>query len=395
MYLELFGLDEFPFRLTPDPAFIYASRQHSQAATFMDSTVLLTDSFVVITGEIGSGKTTLIEKFLSEIDRDEIVTARIFQTQVTPVQFLQSLLVEFGFNPFKKRKAELLKMLKDFTIAQHKDGRRVVVVVDEAQNLSQTVLEEIRLLSGIETQKEKMLSVILVGQPELEEVLNLPQMEQLAQRTRLRYHLKALTPEETHEYIEHRLKVAGARKEGIFSDECFPIIFKYTGGIPRLINTLCDTALICCFADQTTTVTSEQIQSAVDELGWLEFAQRTHTDRTGIRRFGIGPRETRGQLRVIGPGGEEKIYPLIRGRLIIGRTIDNDIQIDSEFISRHHAQIFTDEKNSRIEDLNSTNGVFLNNRRIKKRQLISGDEIELGTHVLEYSETVAKDKDSD
>ncbi len=391
MYLELFELNEFPFRLTPDPAFLYLSRQHSQASSFMDSTVLLTDSFVVITGEIGSGKTTLIEKFLTENDSQEIVIGRVFQTQVTPVQFLQAVLVEFGFEPFKKRKAELLKMLKDFMLSQHEEGRRVVLIVDEAQNLSTKVLEEIRLLSGIETQKEKMLSVILVGQPELEEVLDSPQMEQLAQRTRLRYHLKALSPDETRQYIEHRLKVAGAGEEPIFDEDCYPIIFKYTGGIPRLTNTLCDTALICSFADSTNKVGAEQIETAVKELGWVEYAQRTHMDRTGIRRFGIGPRASTGELRVVGPDNYRKTYPLIRGRLIIGRTPDNDIQIDSEFISRHHAQIFTDDRHSWIEDLNSTNGVYLNNKRIKKQRLANGDEVELGTYVLEYHEETPGD----
>ena len=159
-----------------------------------------------------------------------------------------------------------------------------------------------------------------------------------------------------------------------------------TGGIPRLINTLCDTALICCFADNVKKVDAGMIEAAVKELGWVEYAQRTHTDRTGIRRFGLGPRATKGELCVVGPGGERQLFPLIRGRLIIGRTADNDIQIDSEFISRHHAQIFTDDKHSIIEDLNSTNGVYLNGKRVKKKRLRDGDEIELGTFVLEFSE---------
>ncbi len=175
----------------------------------MESTIWFTDGFVVITGEIGAGKTTLIESFLKEIQAD-VVVAQINQTQVTAVDFLQAVLVQFGFSPFKMKKAELIATLNNFLIEQHGAGRKVLLIVDEAQNLSLRVLEEIRLLSGVETTKEKVLRIILAGQPELNEKLDAPELLQLAQRIRLRFHLSTLSSAEMRAYIEHRLEVAGA-----------------------------------------------------------------------------------------------------------------------------------------------------------------------------------------
>ena len=158
----------------------------------MESTIWFTDGFVVITGEIGSGKTTLIETFLRELEKD-VVVAQINQTQVSAVEFLQAVLVQFGFSPFKMKKAELIATLNEFLIEQYAAGRKVLLIVDEAQNLSQRVLEEIRMLSGVETTKEKVLRIILAGQPELNDKLDSPELVQLAQRVRLRFHLTALT----------------------------------------------------------------------------------------------------------------------------------------------------------------------------------------------------------
>src|SRR6188474_1519899 len=166
MYTELFRLRQPPFRLSPDPEFLYLSKAHSRAKAYMESTIWFTDGFVVITGEIGSGKTTLIETFLKEIEQD-VVVAQINQTQISPIEFLQSLLAQFGFSPFRMRKAELLATLNNFLIEQYAHGRKVLLIVDEAQNLSNKVLEEVRLLSGVETTKEKVLRIILAGQPEL------------------------------------------------------------------------------------------------------------------------------------------------------------------------------------------------------------------------------------
>src|SRR5580692_9530781 len=246
MYLELFKLRELPFRLSPDPQFLYLSKQHARAKAYMESTIWFTDGFVVITGEIGSGKTTLIESFLQEVQRD-VVVAQIGQTQVSVVDFLQAVLVEFGFTPFKMKKAELIATLNAFLVEQYAAGRKVLLIVDEAQNLSLKVLEEIRMLSGVETTKEKVLRIILAGQPELNQKLDAPELEQLTQRVRLRFHLQTLSEAETHSYIQHRLEVAGAGDRELFAADTYPDIFRYTGGVPRLINTLCDTAMMAAF----------------------------------------------------------------------------------------------------------------------------------------------------
>ena len=273
-YLEHFKLEEQPFRLTPDPDFVYWSKQHARAKAYMESTIWLADGFVVITGEIGSGKTTLLQSFLSDLG-DDIVYAVVSQTQLTATQFLQAVLTEFGFKPFKKRKVELLDMLNMFLIEQYSNGKKVVLIVDEAQNLKTKVLEEIRLLSGIETHKEKVLRIILAGQPELKNTLDSPGLEQLAQRVRLRFHIGALDRREMREYIEHRLSVAGNTDKNLFKQESYELIYRFTGGVPRIINTLCDTSLLCAFADDRATVSTEDIASAVEELGWKEHASTT------------------------------------------------------------------------------------------------------------------------
>ena len=265
-YCELFGLSEPPFRLTPDPQFLFASKQHARAKAYMESTIWLADGFVVITGEIGSGKTTLLQSFLAELE-DDVVYAVVSQTQLTPTQFLQAVLTEFGFKPFNKRKVELLDMLNMFLIEQYSSGKKVVLIVDEAQNLSRKVLEEVRLLSGIETHKEKVLRIILAGQPELRETLDSPSLKQLVQRIRLRFHLGPLDRQEMREYIEHRLEVAGSEGQQLFDDDCFDTVHRYTGGVPRLINTLCDTAMTAAYVDEQPVVTEAIVCTADFKVG--------------------------------------------------------------------------------------------------------------------------------
>ena len=281
MYLELFKLHELPFRLSPDPQFLYLSKQHARAKAYMESTIWFTDGFVVITGEIGAGKTTLIETFLREL-QPEVVVAQINQTQLTPTEFLQTVLVQFGFEPFDMKKPEVLATLNQFLIEQHNSGRKVLLVVDEAQNLSYRVLEEVRMLSGVETAKEKTLRIILAGQPELNDKLNSQELVQLTQRVRLRFHLSALSKEETAAYIDHRLEVAGSQGRKIFDEDTYATIYRYTGGTPRLVNTLCDTAMMAAFGREKDTVGIEDLDAAIRELQWVEFAS-AHESHAGTR----------------------------------------------------------------------------------------------------------------
>jgi general secretion pathway protein A len=394
MYLELFKLRELPFRLTPDPSFLYLSKHHARAKAYMESIVWYTDGFVVITGEIGSGKTTLIETFAQELEKD-VVVAHINQTQVNTVEFLQAVLVQFGFQPFKMKKAELLVTLNDFLVEQHSAGRRVVLIVDEAQNLTNKVLEEIRMLSGVETTKEKVLRIILAGQPELDEKLNAPELIQLAQRVRLRFHLTALSPDDISSYVLHRLEVAGSQGREIFEPSCYPLIYRYTGGIPRLVNTLCDTAMLAAFAQDRDHVTRAEVQAAIDELHWSEYAERsirlparsaknTVADTQSIAELSDTNERPLGRVIVATNGQTISEHSLFPGRFIIGRTPENDLQIDSKFISRHHAQIITSSQSCVIEDLNSTNGVFLKSKRVRRRVLNDGDVIQLGQHEITY-----------
>ncbi len=388
MYLEHFNLNELPFRLSPDPSFLYLSKHHARAKAYMESTIWFTDGFVVITGEIGSGKTTLLETFLRELEKD-VVVAQVAQTQVSPIEFLQAVLVQFGFSPFKMRKAELIATLNQFLVEQYAAGRKVMLIVDEAQNLSNRVLEEIRLLSGVETTKEKVLRIILAGQPELNEKLDSAELVQLVQRIRLRFHLTALTPEETQAYILHRLEVAGAHGRQLFEPETLPVIYRYTGGVPRLVNTLCDTALMIAYSSGQPGVGITELKAAIDELQWVEFAARTNRMRAGISEIAPAPRMISSDevvARIIVAHGGEHVEerPLRVGRLIIGRTADNDVQIESKFISRHHCQITTTADGSVLEDLNSTNGVYVKSKRIRRHHLNDGDVVALGKHEIMY-----------
>jgi len=365
---------------------MYWSKQHARAKAYMESTIWLADGFVVITGEIGTGKTTLLQSYLADLD-DDFIYAVVSQTQLTPTQFLQAVLTEFGFKPFNKRKVELLDMLNMFLIEQYSNGKKVVLIVDEAQNLTPAALEEIRLMSGIETHKEKVLRIILAGQPELRDTLNSAKLKQLVQRVRLRFHMGPLDSRETREYIGHRLAVAGGEANDLFDDDAFDSIHGLTGGVPRLINTLCDTTLLCAFADERHTVNSDDVVAAAAELNWEE-----HESPTGVHEKlqeltdSMTSDSDVIQIEVRADGETLSVQSFPIGRISIGRSSGNEIYINSKFVSRHHAQLVSDENECVIEDLNSTNGVFIGEKQVKKHRLKNGDVVSLGVHELHYTD---------
>jgi hypothetical protein len=339
---------------------------------------------------------------------------------VSVPEFLQAVLVQFGFTPFRMKKAELIATLNNFLIEQYAAGRKVLLIVDEAQNLSLRVLEEIRLLSGVETTKEKVLRIILAGQPELNEKLDAPELLQLAQRIRLRFHLSTLSSPEMRAYIEHRLEVAGAGDRQIFAEDTFPELYRYTGGVPRLVNTLCDTAMMSAYASNRDGVTVGDVATAVDELRWVEYAVRIqqqqaaqgramaagadgHHTATATSVLGVTPAGSTasspapngpaaadgtgaaiGRILIATDGRTVQEVPLKVGRIIVGRTTDNDVQIDSRFVSRHHCQVITTPHACVIEDLNSTNGIYVKSKRVRRHYLNDGDVVQLGKHELIY-----------
>ncbi len=391
LYHEFFGLREQPFQLTPDHNFLYLSKVHRRAKAYMEYTIWNRDSFVVITGEIGSGKTTLIHDLLSHMD-ENVLVAKIHQTQLDELEFYQSILVEFGLEPFKAAsKVELLAMLNKFLKQKSDEGTQVVLIIDEAQNLSSRVLEEVRLMTGLETDKGKVLNLILVGQPELKDMIDAPGMEQLNQRIRFRFHLSALTEAETAEYIEHRLETAGYdAKEKLFARGTMSLVHLYTGGIPRLVNILCDTAMLSAFVEGKSRITQKMIEEVILELQWKPYTERALRPEHPKEVFDLDHQPPRVVLQTSGSDEKQEIM-LDQETITVGRFEDNDIVINNRFISGHHCKIVTVQGQSYVVDMGSRNGTFVNGQRITKCRLKNKDSISLSvrTRLMDNGESIA------
>ena len=265
MYLPFFNLQEPPFNLTPDPRFLYLSAQHEEALSHLLYGIHERKGFIEITGEVGTGKTLLCRALLEQLD-DSVSTAMVFNSYLSQSELLQAICRDFGLRADMDSRAELVDQLNAYLLSEFGAGRNAVVVIDEAQNLEPVVLEQLRLLSNLETADGKLLQIVLVGQPELRDKLSLPGMRQLNQRIAVRFYLKALSSADSSRYIMHRLQIAGAGTGIRFTPRAMKLIYRYSGGLPRRVNLLCDRSLLTAFVKETRHVDGAVVRRSAREL---------------------------------------------------------------------------------------------------------------------------------
>ena len=279
MYKAFFNLSELPFSNTPDPRFFFVSRHHDEALSFLTYGIDEKKGFIVVTGEVGTGKTTLCRLLLDRLDRRAskgsavVRTSLILNSFLSTVELLQAINADFGLPAQSTSRKALIDDLNKFLLAEASAGGNAVVIVDEAQNLSPETLEQIRMLSNLETEKEKLVQIVLVGQPEFRETLGRTDLRQLSQRISLRYHMTGLSADETSDYLRHRLRVAGARDALFFTTRAEEKIHEFSRGTPRLINRIADQALSLAGQRESGTVTHEMVEAAVLELDWKAESQ--------------------------------------------------------------------------------------------------------------------------
>ncbi len=265
MYEEFFGFTAKPFELVPDPEFLYLSRVHKKAITYLEYGIRERNGFLLITGEIGSGKTTIIRNILKSLD-EKVTLSKIFNTKVTSEQLLAMINDDFGLDVVGKDKIALLRQLNEFLVDEFVAGRQPVILIDEAQNLDIDLLEEVRLLSNLETDKSKLVQIILVGQPELRRTLADDRLRQLRQRICISCHIDHLSKAEVEEYIFHRLEKAGNRTAVEFGDGAIDLIYLFSRGVPRLINIICDFLLLSAFVEEKKVICTDLVQEVIGEI---------------------------------------------------------------------------------------------------------------------------------
>jgi type II secretory pathway predicted ATPase ExeA len=375
-----FGLAHAPFGECIDDSFFFPSEQHLRALEFMGHVAWGRSRLGVITAAHGCGKSLLIGRFLRELD-DHIVAAAVSRENLGPREFLLEVLRQYGFALDDNDRTDRRRMLERFLTHQGTMGRMCVLVVENAQQMHPSVLEELRYFAALEVEGARVLKVLLLGQPTLNLVLDSPRMSELITRGVARISLDAFSEDQTAAYVAHRLRAAGAQSpDELMPYTLMPAIFTATGGVPLRINQLCERALICAVADGENHVTAVALERARSELGWPAVPVRMHAAAPALESEATTP----ARLVVTMQGLPDRATVLDRDRSLIGRGEEADVRIDSVFVSRYHALVVRHDGQDLLIDLGSTNGLLINSRRIVRRVLRDQDVIQIGPAKVTY-----------
>ena len=400
LYLQAFGFRQSPFRISPDDRFLFLSEAHRLALSYLEYTALTSDGFMVLTGDVGAGKTVLLQR-LAHLLSDTMRVVYINQTNLPAIELLKIFLYELTGTYVASGEAELLIRLKEELLNGLKNGQRTLLIIDEAQNLEFDAIEQLRLLSDEQYASGNIVNVILSGQPQLARRLDEADCEQIRQRVRINFHLTALNEEGVRNYIRYRLLV-GLGVHGLephvgplllsrparwlsrlFSDEVMEAIHRYAHGVPRLINLISETALVIAYGEGSEQVLPQHVEAAFEELGWVE--EDAHHTAELTATMGASRMEPLLTIEAADREGNKRVETFFRLPVRIGRVRDNDLVLDDSTVSKHHAEVVREGGVFYLMDLGSTNGIKINGRRVKRRRLKNGDLAMLGKCRVRFS----------
>jgi type II secretory pathway predicted ATPase ExeA len=389
MYTDWYKLKKLPFRLRPDPEFLYLSGEAAHVFEALQAAVASGQGVVCLIGKTGVGKTTVLHALARE-RQGSMSVARVQQPNLTAQELLESLAEQFGLPPAERIGREALARLTRFVAEEAGHRRPVLILVDEAHRCASGMLRELVNLAAWQPAP----LVVLAGEPELTALLAKLKSHGADLKLLATLQWPRLTAAEITGYLDHRLKLAGSNGRALFDPDTTPEILRYTGGTPQLINILCDSAMTFGEAHSTARVGTAEIRDAVQELQWVEFSAREAAARQSLEAASSGAFRAPAQaftpeLEVLHSGRPVSRLTLKPGRLIIGRAEDAGLRLDSQFVSRQHCQLITTGEQTFVEDLGSTNGILVNGKRRQLQRLASQDQIVIGDHTLIYLETPA------
>lgn len=384
MYYEYFNLKEHPFRLTCETKFFYLSPEHTHANAMMEFALIKRQGMMVLSGDAGTGKSMLVEHFISRIDQSYRV-CQLHQTLLDEERFLDVLLSEMGEENPQTTVAGKVEQLNGLLEGIHSQSQHSIIIVDDAHNLDIEILLRLFEFSQRKVNNARICTIYLVGDGSLREKLDAQPIREYISAINAKYHLGALATEDIRKYIYHRLAVAGGHQSVKISKNVFPVIETYTGGKPSLINILMDHVLIYAYLEDVKEITSTVVDSAVADLHWVPYGVKKSGEKVDTEETFTEERRSSYKIVIQTKNKKKGEYFIRKKRINIGRHRENDLRIDDPRISRQHAQIIRQGRTTYLRDLNSTNGTYVDNRRVDIAPLKEGTVIKLGSYRLIYT----------